>query len=43
VREAEKMGSRDLIDIGALEIFYHINAAVTREKTVKERRDVTSR
>jgi len=32
------MSGRDLIDIGALEISYHINAAVTRERTVKERR-----
>jgi ABC-type nitrate/sulfonate/bicarbonate transport system substrate-binding protein len=38
VREAEKMGFRDLIDIGALKIPYHVNAVVTREKTVKERR-----
>jgi NitT/TauT family transport system substrate-binding protein len=38
VREAEKMGFRDLIDIGTLKIPYHVNAVVTREKTVKERR-----
>jgi ABC-type nitrate/sulfonate/bicarbonate transport system substrate-binding protein len=38
VREAEKMGFRDLVDIGALKIPYHVNAVVTREKTVKERR-----
>jgi NitT/TauT family transport system substrate-binding protein len=38
VREAEKMGFRDLYDIGALKIPYHVNAVVTREKTVKERR-----
>jgi NitT/TauT family transport system substrate-binding protein len=38
VREAEKMGFRDLIDIGALKIPYHVNAVVTREKTVKDRR-----
>src|SRR5436309_7431453 len=38
VREAEKMGFRDLIDIGTLKISYHVNAVVTREKTVKERR-----
>ena len=38
VREAEKMGFRDLIDIGTLKISYHVNAVVTRDKTVKERR-----
>jgi NitT/TauT family transport system substrate-binding protein len=38
VREAEKMGFRDLIDIGTLKIPYHVNAVVTREKPVKERR-----
>ena len=38
VREAEKMGFRDLIDIGTLKIPYHVNAVVTRDKTVKERR-----
>jgi ABC-type nitrate/sulfonate/bicarbonate transport system substrate-binding protein len=38
VREAEKMGFRDLIDIGTLKIPYHVNAVATREKTVKERR-----
>jgi NitT/TauT family transport system substrate-binding protein len=38
VREAEKMGFRDLIDIGTLKIPYHVNAVVTREKTVRERR-----
>jgi len=38
VREAEKLGFRDLYDIGALKIPYHVNAVVTREKTVKERR-----
>ena len=43
VREAEKMGFRDLIDIGALKIPYHVNAVVTREKTVKERRPFVSK
>jgi ABC-type nitrate/sulfonate/bicarbonate transport system substrate-binding protein len=38
VREAEKMGFRDLVDIGTLKIPYHVNSVVTREKTVKERR-----
>jgi len=32
-----------LIDIGALKIPYHVNAVVTREKTVKERRAFVGR
>ncbi len=43
VREAEKMGFRDLIDIGTLKIPYHVNAVVTREKTVKERRSLVAK
>lgn len=35
------MGFRDLFDIGTLKIPYHVNAVVTREKTVKERRAFT--
>ena len=38
VREAEKMGFRDLVDIGTLKIQYHVNAVVTRESTVKAKR-----
>ena len=38
VREAEKLGFRDLFDIGTLKIQYHVNSVVTREKTVKENR-----
>jgi sulfonate transport system substrate-binding protein len=38
VREAEKLGFRDLFDIGTQKIQYHVNSVVTREKTVKERR-----
>jgi len=38
VKEAEKMGFRDLFDIGTLKIPYHVNSVVTREKTVKEKR-----
>jgi len=37
VREAEKMGFRDLVDIGKLNIAYHVNAVGTRDKTVRER------
>ena len=43
VREAEKMGFRDLVDIGTLKIPYHVNAVVTREKTLKERRSLVAR
>jgi NitT/TauT family transport system substrate-binding protein len=38
VKEAEKLGFRDLFDIGTQKIQYHVNAVVTREKTVKEHR-----
>lgn len=43
VREAEKMGFRDLFDIGKLKIQYHVDAVVTREKTVKERRPLVQK
>jgi ABC-type nitrate/sulfonate/bicarbonate transport system substrate-binding protein len=43
VREAEKLGFRDLFDIGTLKIPSHVNAIVTREKTVKERRPLVQK
>ena len=43
VREAERLGFRDLYDIGQLKIPYHVNAIVTREKTVKERRPLVQK
>ena len=43
MREAEKLGFRDLYDIGTLKIPYHVNAVVTREKTVKERRPLVQK
>ena len=43
VREAEKMGFRDLVAIGTLKISYHVNAVVTREKTVRERRPLVAK
>src|ERR1051325_5949444 len=43
VREAEKMGFRDLADIGTLKIPYHVNAVVTRESTIKTRRPLVAR
>ena len=42
VREAEKMGFRDLIDIGSLKIPYHVNSVVTRESTIKSRRPLVA-
>ncbi len=43
VREAEKMGFRDLFDIGTLKIAYHVNAVVTRESTIKTRRPLVAK
>lgn len=43
VREAEKLGFKDLLDIGTLKIQYHVNAVVTRERTVKERRPLVTK
>ena len=43
VREAEKMGFRDLIDIGTLKIPYHVNSVVTRESTIKSRRPLVAK
>jgi NitT/TauT family transport system substrate-binding protein len=43
VRQAEKLGFRDLFDIGTLKIQYHVNSVVTREKTVKERRPLVQK
>ena len=43
VREAEKMGFRDLIDIGTLKIPYHVNSLVTRESTIKSRRPLVAK
>lgn len=43
VREAEKMGFRDLVDIGTLKIPYHVNALVTRDSTIKARRPLVAK
>ena len=43
VREAEKLGFKDLLDIGTLKIQYHVNAVVTRERTVKESRPLVTK
>ena len=43
VREPEKLGFRDPFNIGTLKIQYHVNAVVTRKKTVKERRPMVQK
>jgi NitT/TauT family transport system substrate-binding protein len=43
VREAEKMGFRNLVDIGTLKIPYHVNSVVTRESTIKTRRQLVAK
>jgi ABC-type nitrate/sulfonate/bicarbonate transport system substrate-binding protein len=37
VREAEKLGFKSLVDIGALNIPFHWNAALTREATIRSK------
>ena len=43
VREAEKLGFRDLLDTGALGIPFHWNAVLTRESTVKNKRSLVDK
>ena len=43
VREAEKLGFRDLLDTGSLGIPFHWNAVLTRETVVKERRSMVAK
>lgn len=43
VREAEKLGFRDLVDIGSLKIPLHWNAVVTRESIIKARRPMVAK
>jgi ABC-type nitrate/sulfonate/bicarbonate transport system substrate-binding protein len=43
VREAEKLGFRDLLDIGSLKIPFWWNAVLTKESIAKTRRPVLSR
>ena len=40
VREAEKLGFRDLLDIGSLKIPFWYNAVLSREATIKTKRPV---
>jgi len=43
VREAEKLGFRDLLDIGSLKIPFWWNAVLTREAIIKSKRPVLAR
>ena len=43
VREAEKLGLKDLLDIGSLKIPFHWNAALTRESIIKSKRPVVAK
>ena len=43
VREADRLGFRDLLDIGSLKIPFHWNGAMTREAVIKSRRPVIAR
>jgi NitT/TauT family transport system substrate-binding protein len=43
VREAEKLGLKDFIDIGSLKIPFHWNASLTREAVIKSRRPAIMR
>lgn len=43
VREAEKLGFRDLLDTGTLNIPFHWNAVLTRESVIKTRRSMVAK
>ena len=43
VREAEKLGFRDLLDTGTLNIPFHWNAVLTRESVIKARRSMLAK
>lgn len=43
VREAEKLGFRDLLDIGSLKIPFWWNAVLTREAVIKSKRPVVAK
>ena len=43
VREAEKVGFKTLIDVGALKIPFHWAGVLSRESTIKARRPIVSR
>jgi ABC-type nitrate/sulfonate/bicarbonate transport system substrate-binding protein len=43
VREAEKLGFRDLLDTGSLALPFHWNAVLTRESTIKSKRSLIAK
>lgn len=43
VREADRLGLKDFLDIGSLKIPFHWNGALTRESIIKTRRSVIAR
>ena len=43
VREAEKLGFRDLLDTGSLALPFHWNAVLTRESIIKSKRSVIAK
>jgi NitT/TauT family transport system substrate-binding protein len=43
VREAEKLGFRDLLDTGSLGIPFHWNAVLSRESTLKSKRSLVAK
>ena len=43
VREAEKLGFRDLLDTGSLSLPFHWNAVLTRESIIKSKRSLIAK
>jgi NitT/TauT family transport system substrate-binding protein len=43
IKEAERLGFRDLVNLATLKIPIHVNSVVTRELTIKTRRPLVSR
>jgi ABC-type nitrate/sulfonate/bicarbonate transport system substrate-binding protein len=43
VREAEKLGFRDLLDTGSFKIPFHWNAVLTRERIIKSKRNLLAK
>ncbi|HLN87693.1 MAG TPA: ABC transporter substrate-binding protein, partial [Candidatus Limnocylindrales bacterium] len=43
IKEAERLGFRDLVNLATLKIPLHVNSVVTREATIKTRRPLVSR
>ena len=43
IREAEKLGFRDLLDTGSLALPFHWNAVLTRESIIKSKRSLIAK